>query len=103
MLDRSHTHRSNLNPLGLFVAACSETQRDGDDECNLFHRNTSSFNLPDCANSPAIKCFPSACKIMVRVSSGGSRRRIRCPRSTHRPGHFFWQGATDVTSRELSS
>src|SRR4029077_17829025 len=79
MLDRSHTHRSDLNPLGLFVAACSETQRDGDDECNLFHRNTSSFNLPDCANSPAIKCFPSACKIMVRVSSGGSRRGDSMP------------------------
>src|SRR4029077_10653862 len=42
-MDRNHTHRSDLNLLGLFLAACGKQESDRDDEHNLFHRGT-SFN-----------------------------------------------------------
>src|SRR5258708_6485103 len=65
--------------LGPFLAARSDRQRDRDDEWNLFHRDITSFDLPDCATSPAIKRFPSVCKIIVRVSPGGSPKKDSMP------------------------
>ena len=38
-----------------------------------------SFNLPDCATSPAQTMLPAAYKIMVRVSSGGSPKHDSMP------------------------
>ena len=45
MLDRSHAHWSDFDLLGLLLAACSEGQRDRDDEYNSFHCDIASSPL----------------------------------------------------------